>query len=89
MSHWVGGTASLNWEGVILTHNETSCGIAAENSSAFLWTGTVGAVRAAVKGKASWEQELCRVTALTGRRREGTLVPPALLQLGGEGIVHL
>jgi len=40
MPHWAGGTASLNGEGVILTHNQTSCGLAAENSSAALWTDT-------------------------------------------------
>lgn len=44
-SHWMGGTASLNQESVSLACNQTLCGIAAENSPAFLRTNTVGAVR--------------------------------------------
>lgn len=44
-SHWMGGTASLNQESVSLACNQTLCGIAAENCSAFLRTNTVGAVR--------------------------------------------
>lgn len=86
-SHWPGGTAFLNQEGIILTSSWTLYGMAAENSSAFLWTNTVGAVRAEVMGKAGWQRAGWQLWL--GSAGRGPWYPLCLCAVGRGICVHL